>query len=845
MATSKQHTLQDILDKGIVLTEENHSIQIGKIFIPRIQRSYAQGRNAEAEIRNTFLEDIFNCLCDKTENVMELSFLFGSRQPLASGGYGFELLDGQQRMTTLFLLHWYLWMKEKSNEDNDIPYYLKKFTYETRDTSNQFINKIVEIPISLTDIQPSKIIKTRKWFTEIFNCDATVCSMLIMLDAIDEAYKVRSCSGLSERLNRLRFYVLYLDEFELNDELYIKMNSRGLDLTPFENFKASLIRYMKKKGGDFVKEVKLKDTEMPYYLRFSTKMDTVWNDIFWKLPELSDGDVNSVIEIDNMTKDKKFFRFIIRYFFTKLVLNKSDADTNYKELEDFLYKNEVKEGEMIPAESEYALTTRLVGWKKFLTLIEMLGYEGLRKLEIVLDVFANSYKDIRDLMNSNPHAKWDWDVYNDGYTLPNRVAFATITEFIEAIPKDKTIYDPVVSKNFRQMLRVMWNIIANTKIEDVKPTISVIKAMSELIHLPGAVDDDFYSSIVNNSNSVSSRNTQLDEEISKARVIVSSYKNDTGWEDALKEAEEHGFFKGMIRFFFEETIPSSLDFKARYFIMQNLFDKTGIASTYRKEHWLMRALISKLNTWDADGLGGKYITENAEKEGYLKIILGTQGAKKLFCDYFNIEEGKGVNIEQYLKDTVNNAAWIDKNDVIYSRVFNRLVNDNITSILYDEMFDIEKRRKKCFRITNQYNAIMACIPYNERIVLDTERSSIITDLRQNNGLQFEDPNQANSMSKLGDVWGNDVCLYKTIKDSKGNDITLYVKFDVWKNIVFSIETTCSDISTIKQMLEQKEDRYYVKMEVPLSYDDSKSNLQTIKEQLNQNVTQIETILKGL
>lgn len=844
MATSKQHTLQELLDKGIVIPKENRSIQIDKIFIPRIQRSYAQGRNAEVEIRNTFLEDLFNCLCDNTENVMELSFLFGSRQPLASGGDGFELLDGQQRMTTLFLLHWYLWMKEKNKEGNDIPYYLKKFTYETRDTSNQFINKIVEIPIFLTDIQPSKIIKTRKWFTEIFNCDATVCSMLIMLDAIDEAYRTRSCSGVYERLNRLRFYVLYLDEFELNDELYIKMNSRGLDLTPFENFKASLIRYMKKKGGEFVKEVKLKDTEMPYYLRFSTKMDTVWNDIFWRLPDLHDGAVNSVIEIDNMTKDKKFFRFIIRYFFTKLVLTYNDVDNNYKELEDFFYKNVEKEGELISAESEFALTKRLVGWKKFLALIEKLDYEGLKKLENVLDVFATSYhKEIRGLINSNPHATWDWDIYNDydGYTLPNRVVFATITEFIEAIPKDKCINDPVVSKNLNQMLRVMWNIIANTKIEDVKSAISVIKAMSELIHLPGAVDGDFYSSIVNSP--FNSRNTQLDEEISKARVIVNSYKNDTGWENALKEAEEHKFFKGMIRFFFETTIPSSQDFKARYSVMQNLFDNTGIASAYRNDHWLIRALVSKLNTWDSDGLGGKYVTENAEKEGYLKIILGTSGAKRLFCDYFNSEEGKGVSIEQYLKDTVNNATWSD-NNVIYSRVFKRLVNHQTTSILYEEMFDIEKKRKKCFRITNQYNAIMACIPYNERIVLDTERSSIITDLRQNNGWQFEDINQANSMTKLGDVWGNDVCLYKTIKDSKGNDITLYVKFDVWKNIIFSIETIDYDISTIKPMLEQKEGRYYIK-EVPLSYDDAKSELQTIKKQLNQKMAQIESILIGL
>ena len=119
-------------------------------------------------------------------------------------------------------------------------------------------------------------------------------------------------------LERLKTRADYKDK--RIDELYIKMNSRGLDLTPFENFKSALIRYMKKEGGDFTKDVKHSNgVKMPYYLRFSTKMDTTWNDIFWALPTIpcdAYGVVNDVVDINNLERDARFFRFFIRYYST-------------------------------------------------------------------------------------------------------------------------------------------------------------------------------------------------------------------------------------------------------------------------------------------------------------------------------------------------------------------------------------------------------------------------------------------------------------------------------------------------------------------------------------------------
>ena len=109
MKTTELHTLESILTEGIRVNEQNNPIEISCIYIPKIQRAYAQGRNGELDVRNDFLDAIFDVLTSEEDVYIELSFLFGSQQMVAKrNGNGFELLDGQQRTTTLFLLYWYI-----------------------------------------------------------------------------------------------------------------------------------------------------------------------------------------------------------------------------------------------------------------------------------------------------------------------------------------------------------------------------------------------------------------------------------------------------------------------------------------------------------------------------------------------------------------------------------------------------------------------------------------------------------------------------------------------------------------------------------------------------------------
>ena len=106
---------------------ENNTIHT--IAIPRIQRDYAQGRTDDktARIRINFVSAL--CTAIKNGQKLNLDFVYGN---IDKKGV-LTLLDGQQRLTTLFLLHWYI--AKETNHDVEL---LKKFSYEIRPSTRDF-----------------------------------------------------------------------------------------------------------------------------------------------------------------------------------------------------------------------------------------------------------------------------------------------------------------------------------------------------------------------------------------------------------------------------------------------------------------------------------------------------------------------------------------------------------------------------------------------------------------------------------------------------------------------------------------------------------------------------------
>ena len=80
--------------------ESRNGTQVEAIEIPLFQRDYAQGRNTDQarHVRERFIADLCSALDGDKE--LHLDFVFGD---VVNGTL--YPLDGQQQLTTLFLLH--------------------------------------------------------------------------------------------------------------------------------------------------------------------------------------------------------------------------------------------------------------------------------------------------------------------------------------------------------------------------------------------------------------------------------------------------------------------------------------------------------------------------------------------------------------------------------------------------------------------------------------------------------------------------------------------------------------------------------------------------------------------
>lgn len=218
------------------------------VVIPMVQRDYAQGRTTDdvTRVRNRFLEAIKSYLVKSEDDndVMKMDFIYGEKELVWSTTTANKLekiivtpLDGQQRLTTLYLLHWYAAKKgvvEASNYE-----FLTNFTYDIRPSSRDFCSHLLQyVPDWSLSFYDQLV--DQNWFMGEWLNDPTVIGMLVMLDSIND--KFGNIANLWEILTgekaRIVFYFLPLSENGLSDELYIKMNSRGKKLTAFEHFKA-------------------------------------------------------------------------------------------------------------------------------------------------------------------------------------------------------------------------------------------------------------------------------------------------------------------------------------------------------------------------------------------------------------------------------------------------------------------------------------------------------------------------------------------------------------------------------------------------------------------------------
>ncbi|MEG2446409.1 MAG: DUF262 domain-containing protein, partial [Acinetobacter sp.] len=131
------------------------------------------------QIRKTFIQHLLEKI-NQNSHKSDLDFVYGSVVDEQ-----LKLLDGQQRLTTLFLLHWYLAWKCDVILDKTIQEKLLRFSYETRTSARDFIKSLLEKASSLKCIwdhdhtkKLSEQIENEEWYFSIWKKDPTVQSIL-------------------------------------------------------------------------------------------------------------------------------------------------------------------------------------------------------------------------------------------------------------------------------------------------------------------------------------------------------------------------------------------------------------------------------------------------------------------------------------------------------------------------------------------------------------------------------------------------------------------------------------------------------------------------------------------
>ncbi len=470
-------------------------IKANEIEIPIIQRDYAQGRKDGKieQIRNKFLNAIFKAL--ETNQELHLDFVYGSIECNQ-----FIPLDGQQRLTTLFLLHWYFGKKEGKHIQD-----LKKFNYATRASSREFCQALVDSESCFSHGELlSGQIKDFSWFLTYWEKDPTVQSMLTMIDAIHNKAihdEFKDIKNGFERLQNISFEFLQMEHFGLTDDLYIKMNARGKALTDFENFKASFQKH--------IGENHLEDDDIPETDKFSHKIDTVWLDLFWKYRDK-----------DNLV-DNQFMKFISRIAMQAICLYEYQGDENTT-IQN-LYNN--------PNDTQPEHFT---------------NQESFDYLKQCFDLYSDKNKrydnKLADELESNikswlGHKKQLFKSSIEYTSYHEQVLFFAQTQYLLKLQKENENFN---GEKFQDWMRVVQNIVHHSTIDSPRTFRLAINLINELV----AGCFDIYNHLATSQIKSGFASKQVQQEVLKAKLIVHNAQN----RDSIFKTEDTNFCQGDIEF---------------------------------------------------------------------------------------------------------------------------------------------------------------------------------------------------------------------------------------------------------------------------------------------------------
>lgn len=584
-----------------------------EVKIPILQRDYAQGREENLSICDNFLKALKDSVSQNKD--INLDFIYGN----VDNGV-FLPLDGQQRLTTLFLLHWYAAEKESINvKERNI---LKKFSYETRLSSRRFCEALLDNNISTNNSEEliSDQILDSKWFYLSWKLDPTIRAMLHTIDLIHHIFKDTNdiWTALVYRKN-IVFHLLILENFGLSDDLYIKMNARGRLLTSFENLKAEIQDKAIKNEWERGKKEKQK---------FSYMIDGAWTDFLWqnynKNHSIDSAHMNFItvlvmtkLPIGQLLKGSERIDIIRRLNYTNSVRDL----INYIDRETFDYIC-----------SAYSL------------------YANLKKNECIPNLFLTLWRHAPegDLLNQILRGT------NTSYS--HKVLFYAQTRYL----MDNTVID---KEKYEEWMRVIRNIVSQADITPDGKRNDIIRSPEAFNGAIGLVNEladgceDIYSYLWDSSISSTFAREQVKEEILKANIIV-EYPQ---YKELLFRIEDNEILRGKIMFALEcagfKTKIEEIDFnllKKIQLVFENYFNKELEACSEEFDKF-RRAMLTIENS-------GKYQYYN-----YWWSYWNAAGAekRKLFPTFREIEYFIGLtDYNMYFKKLILQLTEQDYDSIL-------------------------------------------------------------------------------------------------------------------------------------------------------------------------------------
>ena len=523
--------INNIKDNKVIVKTSN----ISQIKIPMIQRDYVQ--SLDEQKFKKFLNVLVEALNNGTE--LSLDFIYGN---INEDGV-FEPIDGQQRLTTLALLTFYLYCRQSENIlQNPFEY----ITYATRQSANNFCQLLRgdkwKNKFNDTD-NPSNIIKNDiKYFKE-YDEDTTIFAMLQALDKIHNSIKNQDIDSLTKNISNISFHIFPMESFNLSDDLYIKMNGRGKQLSSFDNFKAEYFKWLKENNIKNNEEIK-------------RKFNNEYIDIFWDFAFENIKNTEKLPDPESL-----FFRFINRFVVGKYLLLTDKEKDEYKiknEFDDIFFdkdgivseRDEVKFAgiNMYINIFNHDNDTSIKNHAKFINILDNLYdlktlYKGNFK-NIVLDIYSSSW--------DNEKLNFFSDTKHLGYK--EVLIFNSISSYLEQ--KDIISKNEIKQYNTAEILkkisRIVWNITEqyhlltgiskNTyKTVYTRVDFSNIKSINIYNEYEEIAKNTIKNKDLENDDNIT---TIIDDEINKCKYII----HQPDLEKKFINLEKLDFLKGAIGF---------------------------------------------------------------------------------------------------------------------------------------------------------------------------------------------------------------------------------------------------------------------------------------------------------